>query len=306
MRSLLLLCHRGRRRASWTVVTALLRGPALVVAPVVVVQHACTRNQAVTVSGEGVEYWFADPHARELAAAAAIGDAERVAALVEAGANPNAAGRDGMTPLVWALRARNLSGLRALLAHGANPNIQGPPGLTPLVVAAKTDNPELLAALLDARGNPNARNADGDPLLHTALMSDRPDNVRLLIGRGADLNAVDHGHTTLAVEAAGQSQWDVVALLLERGADPNIPDDVGSTVANTLEDEETGKVSGPPAQARNRERVRQLLVARGVHFPPEPAEVVRQRVFGPDKPTAGEQVVRNSLADNSAAGRRGP
>jgi hypothetical protein len=41
-------------------------------------------------------------------------------------------------------------------------------------------------------------------------------------------------------------------------------------------------VSPDPRQAGARERVRQLLLARGVRFPAETPAAVRRRVFGPD------------------------
>ncbi len=229
---------------------------------------------------------------------------------MQAGADPNAAGRDGMTPRVWAARARRAAGVRALLARGVNPNDPGPPGLDPLSVAAGADDPEVLGVLLDAKGNPNARNSVGDRLLYTDVMNGPARNVHLLLQCGADPNALSNAHITPALLAARTDAWDVVALRLERGADPSVPAHGGGTIANAREDNATGRVSGDPAQAGNRERVRQLLVARGVHFPAERPEAVRERVFGPDTPIdrriAREQTVRDSLGRDSAAGRRVP
>ncbi len=301
-------------------VAIVLRGPAFLAAAILA-QPACTREQ--TVSATSIDAWFADPRARELAAAAGRGDAERVATLIQSGADPNAAGRDGMTPLVWALRAHNVQGVRALLARGADPNRHGA-RWDALHVAAGSEDPAMLRALLDARGDVNARDVAGDPLLRSAVMSSRLGNVRLLIERGADVNAVGHGHETPALLAAGTDQWDTVALLLEHGADPDIPDETGGTIANTLEDEETGQVSGDPAQAGSRARVRRLLVARGVHFPADPPAVVRRRAFGPDnaidraavrarahrdslvRDIARDSLAREAAARDSAAGRGQP
>lgn len=297
---------RPRRGAVRAFAVALFRGGAVVLP--IAVQTACRGEQ--TVNGTTVDRWFADPRARDLADAAGRGDADRVAALIRAGADPNAAGRDGVTPLVWALGRHSRGGVRALLAHGADPNAKGTPALHALTLAASADDPELLRALLDAKGDPSACDSGGDPLLRTAIMHRRIENVRLLAGRGANLNALDRGHSTPVLTAADTDQWDVVALLLERGADPNIPDNGGGTVANTLEDEETGRVGSDPAQASVRERVRKLLVARGVRFPAEPPEAVRKRVFGLDNPIdrriAEEDAVRDSLARDSAATRPRP
>lgn len=239
----------------------------------------CSRGQAV--NGTKVGDLFTDPKLRDLAAAAAAGDSAKVARLVREGADPNGAGREGVVPLVWAMGARNYIGMRALLAAGADPNARSAPGLMPLELAAKSSDHELLRILLDAKGDPNARNSDGDPLLYPAVMAREPANVRLLVERGADVNAFDAGHTTPVLLATTLGEWDQVVYLLEHGADPMLPSLSGGTVANELES------MGAPINAnigRDFERVRRLLIARGVRFPAETPMQVRLRVFGPNNP----------------------
>lgn len=231
------------------------------------------------VNGRAVEDFFADAHARALAAAAARGDAAEVGRLVAAGANPNAIGRDGMVPLVWAIGKRNHAGMRALLAAGADPNAAGPSGLRPLELAAGSTDPELLRILLGAKGDPNARNSGSEPLLYTAVMHKQAANVRLLVERGADVNAVDDSHQTPTQLAADTDQWDLAAFLLEHGADPTIPDRSGGTVAFTLE--QAGEPSDQDLR-RAYDRVHQLLLTRGVHFPAERPAAARLRAFGTD------------------------
>jgi ankyrin repeat protein len=116
----------------------------------------------MTLEDKTAEYWFPDARARELALAAARGEADRVAALVRGGVAADAAGRDGITPLVWAVRARSAEGVRALLANGADPNGRGgPPGYVPLHMAAEAPAPGLLRAFLDAKADPNRLDEPG-------------------------------------------------------------------------------------------------------------------------------------------------
>ncbi len=143
-----------------------------------------------------------------------------VTRLLGAGASPDAKTRDGETPL---LSARSPRVVAALLRAGADPNAAGA-GTTPLVAAAASfaegrgylgsryregepnDPLATLKLLIDARANVNAADAEG----RTALMAaaQRPGSelqmIRALIGAGADPNRQDaKGRSALrvAVEA---------------------------------------------------------------------------------------------------------
>ena len=71
-----------------------------------------------------------------LVKAARYGHAECVAALLKAGAAPDAAGRDG-TALTHAAAAGALQAVEALLAAGANPGLADDAGNTPLGLATR-------------------------------------------------------------------------------------------------------------------------------------------------------------------------
>lgn len=64
--------------------------------------------------------------------------AEVIAYLVEAGADPNAAAAGGVTPLHRAIRNRCGAAVRALLAAGADPHLPNASGSTPLSLAEQT------------------------------------------------------------------------------------------------------------------------------------------------------------------------
>jgi ankyrin repeat protein len=58
--------------------------------------------------------------------------------LIQAGANPNAPDKLGMTPLHKAVRSRCAHAVRALLDHGADPARKNKSGSTPMVLANHT------------------------------------------------------------------------------------------------------------------------------------------------------------------------
>jgi ankyrin repeat protein len=66
--------------------------------------------------------FFKDPLARRLADAAARGQADKIAALVKQGANPNYVGDGNVTIMFWAIASKNEPGVKALLKNGADPN----------------------------------------------------------------------------------------------------------------------------------------------------------------------------------------
>ncbi len=110
------------------------------------------------IAGEAAEGYWGDGVNAQLARAAAEGRVEDVKRLVKGGAQVNAVGKQNMTPLVWALTARNPAGMRALLELGADPNQRVGPEkqFHPVWLAAGQDQPEQLRVLLEFKGDPNA------------------------------------------------------------------------------------------------------------------------------------------------------
>ena len=127
--------------------------------------------------------------------------------LLAAGADPNARGLDGLTPLH---RAESVDQTRALLASGANPNLRDSEGRTPLHFARDVDQTR---ALLAAGANPNPRDVDGQTPLHEIYDADC---TRVLLEHGANPNAPDaDGRTPLLLAHPAKAR-----ALLAAGADP--------------------------------------------------------------------------------------
>ena len=70
--------------------------------------------------------------------------------LLQEGANPNIADKQGITPLIQAVRMGYIEGVEALIAGGAQVDIANNIGETPLIWAVHSRNLQLLEVLLEA------------------------------------------------------------------------------------------------------------------------------------------------------------
>ncbi|MCW3055940.1 MAG: ankrd44, partial [Chthonomonadales bacterium] len=122
--------------------------------------------------------------------------ADTVVTLLNAGANPNIADNQGITPLMWAARRGNIEQIQALrkagakvglmealllrdtvtvnaaLEKGADVNRRGPSGLTPLMAAAWNGDAETTERLLALGAKVNTRDEIGRTALHHAVGAD--------------------------------------------------------------------------------------------------------------------------------------
>ena len=204
---------------------------------------------------------FTDPGARKLAEAACDGRTGEISKLAAAGVAPNTRGKNGETPVFWALSCRNLAGVKALLAAGADPNHQDDFFITPVAASATVDEPEYLEAFLKVggdpeysiyeeykRASPTGRGGNMIPnmssygniitdAIHTGISDSSGRDatpgwrhLELLIAYGADLNTntnsaartEEHVHT-MATELVLLNRACKALELIQRGADRNLP-----------------------------------------------------------------------------------
>ena len=149
-----------------------------------------------------------------------VGDAARIRALIDDGADVNQAEPDGTTPLHWAAYGADVEATRLLLGAGAVANTGNRYGVRPLSLACISGSPGVVAALLDAGANPNSTLTEGETALMTAARSGNVDVVELLLDAGADPNAQEHwkGQTALMWTAA-EGHAPIVPALVRYGAD---------------------------------------------------------------------------------------
>jgi 26S proteasome non-ATPase regulatory subunit 10 len=122
------------------------------------------------------------------------GGAELTAALIRIGADPNAKGAEGHTPLY---RASTGDVARVLLAAGATVDVaSGPTGGRPLHQASRRGYVSLAQALLDHGATIDTRDAKEQTTLRRAVNCRRLEIVRLLVQHGANLHAADRHEVT--------------------------------------------------------------------------------------------------------------
>jgi hypothetical protein len=209
-----------------------------------------------------IQETYQDPKVVALVEAAWRGDATKVAKLAAEGADVNSVGKDGATPLMWALNNKSFEGVEALLKAGANPNLYVPEfKVAAINVIAGGDEPKMLALLLKYGGNPNnPGNGDfKDRPLWLAAHQGRLDNVKMLLAAGAELNAHDEYRTSVGTATLGLAKFEVLAYLLEQGFIYNL-DDVayGVSIVDVPDDSEAQQW---------KLKVNELLKARGVKIP---------------------------------------
>jgi ankyrin repeat protein len=150
------------------------------------------------------------------------GDSKGALALINAGADVNAAQNDGSTPLLWAVYQVDEELVNALLRREANPNALNNFGSSPLAEAAKLSNVNLVERLLKAGAKADSANKDGQTPLMLAAENGSLEIAKALVAKGAKVNATEHwtGQTAL-MWAAAQNHGDVAEFLISKGADVN-------------------------------------------------------------------------------------
>jgi uncharacterized protein len=203
------------------------------------------------------------PHAAEMMAAVAAGDAEAVARLLAVDPSlATARGDDGVSAVLLARYRFDRPMMDVLLAAdpeldvfeaaalgrldrlkeglGAAPDSAvafSPDGFTPLHLAAFFGKAEAVRILLDAAASVDTytRNAFANQPLHAAAAGQHTEVCRLLLAAGADVNATQHGGYTPLHEAAQHGDDELVELFLSAGGDPTVAVADGRTPANLAE-----------------------------------------------------------------------
>ena len=154
--------------------------------------------------------------------AAAAGDLARVRELVERErAQANAVSPDGYTPLGLAAFFKRSDVAAYLVDRGADPRAasrQG--GFTPLHSAVATDaaptDVELVRRLLDAGADPNARSESGGTPLHTTAFTGDRTSMELLLECGGDASIKNEQGKTAADIARERGHSEIARLLEDR------------------------------------------------------------------------------------------
>ncbi|WP_395095069.1 ankyrin repeat domain-containing protein [Armatimonas sp.] len=150
-------------------------------------------------------------------------DRPRIQALLQRGAQVNAAQADGMTALHWAAHHGDLATAKRLLSAHADVSAANRYGVKPLSLACTTGNTELVELLLQAGADSNTTLLGGESALMTAARTGQVGPVRALLARKANINAKERSGQTALLWAAAEGHTAVVQLLIQAGADFRTP-----------------------------------------------------------------------------------
>lgn len=203
--------------------------------------------------------------------------------LLAAGADPNGATDEGITPLMIAAQSGDRDIVTELLRAGADVNRVASTGGTALHRAVGMSvNAVIVQDLLEAGADPNLPNPeDGRTVLMEVVHNwpeedepeedehllgrafrtlgrlqgmDAPETLQLLIRAGADVDAQDSRGETALAQAVQGSCTAAVEALLEAGADPYLEDEDGRTAFDHLEDDTPARLRELVDAARTRPR----------------------------------------------------
>ncbi len=140
-----------------------------------------------------------------------VGRGEEAAA---AGDGEAAERAPGFTALSIAAALGQDDEVAALLEGGADVNARNADGSSALTVAAVFDRAAIMRRLIDAGAALEVRNDDGSTPVHAAAFFGRSEAVRLLVEAGADIEATNrYGQTALSVTATDWATTAQIAAL---------------------------------------------------------------------------------------------
>ncbi|OFE15518.1 hypothetical protein BA895_06905 [Humibacillus sp. DSM 29435] len=165
----------------------------------------------------------------ELLAAAADGDADRVALALRSGAQIETRDSRDRTALLLAVTSDHVAAARLLVAMGASADALDDRHDTPWLVTGVTGSAAMLEALLPATPDLTIVNRYGGVSVIPASERGHADYVDRVVKTGIDVNHVNRLGWTALLEAVilgdgGPAHQRIVATLLAAGADPALPD----------------------------------------------------------------------------------
>jgi ankyrin repeat protein len=150
----------------------------------------------------------------ELFRHAGSGNADSVLRLIRQGADPNGVDEEtGDRPLHWSAREGHIKCVRALIDSGADVNAANADGDRPLHWAAGGGHTDTVQLLISNRADPNAHDNDGYRPIHWAAREGHFGACEALINGGTDIDMPDRVPARLDDWAKQQKNVRLVALL---------------------------------------------------------------------------------------------
>ncbi len=162
--------------------------------------------------------------------AALFGSPQAVHLLLAAGADPNAANLQGVTPLIYA--AYDFEKTKLFVEAGAKVNVASHVHSTPLIVAASAqNNAATVKYLLEKGSDPNACDELGADALMTAANFADQESLGILLAHSSAKKIDKIGRNALANAVSGTVD-DRMQMLIRAGSDVNAANTFGGAVKN--------------------------------------------------------------------------
>lgn len=180
----------------------------------------------------------------QLRDAAVDGNIELVSTLIDDGANVDAPGKYGKTPLMYAAESGNTDAIALLLSHDANVNARTSSGSTALTFAAENGHESVTAMLVHFGADVHDRTRAGWDSLMIAAKNGYALIVAQLLEFGADVRSSDRKGNSAMLYAIEAGHTDVIKTLFEYSdlVAPCLPNHQGLTPLMSAIDNEQSEI----------------------------------------------------------------
>lgn len=166
----------------------------------------------------------------DLCCAAGIGDVQMARNLVSKGADVNAVGKYGHTPLHRAAKNGHTNVVAYLLSNGAKTDAKTSDiGQTPLHYASDNGHIDVARLLISSKALIDAKDVSGRTPLFYAVTDHKKEMIKFLSAKGADINVQDGHGMTLLHWVAYKEPVDIVKEILICSANVDAKDMYGYT-----------------------------------------------------------------------------
>ncbi|CAL1528395.1 unnamed protein product [Lymnaea stagnalis] len=143
------------------------------------------------------------------------GPLEDVKMLIQSDTDINKKDKDGLTPLMHALEAKNTDIIELLIQHGADCEERTLKGMTYLMLAADKGLTDIAEMLIDNNANINATNKTGSTALMIASLHGHADIVAMLMQKGSDAGYRNKDGMNALMCASKNGHTYIVKLIIE-------------------------------------------------------------------------------------------
>lgn len=167
--------------------------------------------------------FFSSGLQQQLELAVRSNDAVAVDELLSRGAQVNARGLHGVTPLMIAVDTQMPQAVAALLRAGADPNLKAADGAGAVHLAVEShalapQGRAILEMIMRAGGDPDTTRPDGDPVIVRFTYDHDLEGLRWFKSLGADLDIRGRTGRPIISDLAYGQIWDSVWVMIELGA----------------------------------------------------------------------------------------